>query len=321
MLWRLRSDRLALAASAALALVLAALGTLTLEGARASGVEASLEGRLAVADLRGHALVVVDRGTLEVERRIELPGGPHELVRLPDGRIAPSLEQSGAVALISVDTGSVEIVEVGGEPHGLDVDRGILYVTDRSADAIRRFELEEWRELEPADGGTTPHSVAVMPDGGLAVASAGDDTLSVNGEAVAQLALPETMAISSDGTHIATAGALDGRVVVLHASGSPVLDVYAGRRPVRVAFSPDGSLAAAALSADAAVALIDVDSREVRRIATIGVPDGLAFSLHGRYLYVSDLHEGRVVTLDLGSDAVVAESDIGESAGALLLLD
>ncbi len=320
MLQRLRSDRPALLACAALALVLATFAALSLEGADAS-VGARLEGRLAVADLRGHALVVVDRATLEVDRRIALPGGPHELVRLPDGRIGASLEQRGALALISVDTGSVEIVEVGGAPHGLDVSRGILYVTDRSAGSIRRFELEEWREFEPADGGTTPHSVAVMPDGGLVVASAGADALSLNSEPLARLALPETVAVSTDGTLLATAGALDGRVVVLDATGAAAVDVYAGRRPVRVAFSPDGSLAAAALSADAAVALVEVETGDVRRIHTGGVPDGLAFSSDGRYLHVSDLHEGRVLTLDLEAGLVVAEADVGESAGALMPLD
>lgn len=31
------------------------------------------------------------------------PGGPHELLRLPDGRIVASLEQAGALAVIEID--------------------------------------------------------------------------------------------------------------------------------------------------------------------------------------------------------------------------
>ena len=99
------------------------------------------DGRLIVADLRGDALVVIDLGGAP-PRHIALPGGPHELLRLPDGRIVASLEQAGALAVIEIDSGTVETVVTGGSPHGLGYDAGTLFFTDRDASAVRRLIVD-----------------------------------------------------------------------------------------------------------------------------------------------------------------------------------
>jgi len=52
-----------------------------------------------------------------------------------------------------------------------------------------------------------------------------------------------------------------------------------------------------------------------------GVPDGLAFSADGRWLFVGDLSTGVVSAVDVASGRVAARRDAGASAGALLLLD
>ena len=77
-----------------------------------------LEGRLAVADLRGHALILIDLEDTDTATRLALPGAPHELVELPDGRIVASLPRVGALAIVDI-SGDTEIVGVGGIPHGL----------------------------------------------------------------------------------------------------------------------------------------------------------------------------------------------------------
>ncbi|MGE3962150.1 MAG: YncE family protein [Dehalococcoidia bacterium] len=271
---------------------------------------------LLVADLRGHALLVVDPAHPEDARRIELPGGPHELLRLPDGRVLVSLEQSGALAAVDLATGAVEVVDVGGLPHGLALDGGTVLVTDRSVDAIRRFDLESWRELEAIGSGAWPHAVAVVPSGAVAVTSAEPGSVRVGEVETRVGATTETLAVRADGA-VAAAAATDGIVALVGADGVLLGRWEVGGRPVRVAFSPDGGTLAVALSAGHGVALIE--GERVRRVAVEGVPDGLAFSVDGRIVYVSDVFGGAVTAVDARSGAVRAVMHVGESTGALMV--
>ena len=105
--------------------------------------------------------------------------------------------------------------------------------------------------------------------------------------------IPETVAVSADGTRIATAGALGDAVEVFDPAGNILLRADTAGRPVRVAFGPDGTIAAA-LSAEGAVALVDARGR-FRRVTVGGMPDGLLFDGDGQVLYVSDLETGRLM--------------------------
>lgn len=300
-----------------LAASLSALGALVLFVAASRTGDG--DGRLLVADLRGRALVIVDLARPEELRRIALPGGPHELLELPDGRIVASLEQSGALAVVDLASGEVERIATGGLPHGLALDGTTLYVTDRAVGGVRRFDTGDWSEREPVEAGAWPHAVAVLPGGALAVANASASTLLIGGHERAVSELPETIALAPDGTAVATAGALGGAVEVYALDGSPLRRIAVGGRPVRVAFSPDGRLIAAALSAGASVALIDEDGA-VDHIAVSGVPDGLAFSPDGRWLFVGDVYAGVVTVVDVERRAVAYGLDLGRSAGAMLLV-
>ena len=279
---------------------------------------ASTTDPLLVADLRGHALVIVDPTDPGAARRIPLPGGPHELLRLPDGRVVASLEQSGTLALVDIDTGVVETVDVGGIPHGLALDGETLLVTDREADSVRRFVIDGWREVAPIPVDTWPHAVGVLPGGSLAVASAQHGTLMIGGDVHVTGPVTETLAISSDRTRVATASAFDGTVAVFSASGEFLEHYEVGGRPVRVLFSPDGRTLAVALSAAHAVVLLRDGSG--KRVLVEGVPDGLAFSADGGLVYVSDVFSGGVTAVDTDRSEVVAVLQVGQGTGALLVL-
>ncbi len=300
-----------------LAASLFALGVIVLFAAASRTDEGG--GRLVVADLRGRALIVVDLGGAAEPLRISLPGGPHELLELPDGRIVASLEQSGALVVVDLASGDVERIETGGLPHGLALDGTTLYVTDRAVDGIRRFDTGDWSEREPIESGAWPHAVAVLPDGALAVANASASTLLIGEHERAVSELPETIALAPDGTAVATAGARGGAVEVYDLDGSSLLRIAIGGRPVRVAYAPDGRLIAAALSAGAGVALIDADGA-VAHVAVSGVPDGLVFSPDGRWLFVGDVYAGVVTVIDVERGAVAYSFELGRSAGAMLLV-
>jgi YD repeat-containing protein len=275
---------------------------------------------LLVADLRGHALVIFDLAAPDDARRVALEGGPHELVALPDGRIAVSLEQYGRLALVDLETDAVEYVETGGLPHGLAVDVGTshLLVTDRSIGAVRRFSVETWVEATPLPAAGWPHAVAYSPRGEVVVALASADAIQVDGRRFDAPRLSETVAVAPDG-RIATAGAIDGVVVIFDASGALIERYEVGGRPVRVAFDAAGERLAVALSAAGAVALVERGG--VTWLEVGGVPDGLAFSGDGRWLYASDIFGGRITVVDTARAEVVASWRAGESIGAIMVLD
>jgi sugar lactone lactonase YvrE len=310
-----QADRVSIAAALALVAALALYLWWPL------GTAAAPSGRLAVADLRGRALVLVDLERPGEAQRVPLPAPPHELVELADGRVVASLDRRGALAVVSPDAAAVEFVRTGGAPHGLAIGVGrageTLYVTDRSRDLVRRFSTRDWSEGEPLPAGATPHDVGVLPGGTLAIANAGDSTLQLGGRALAVSALPESIATSD--RRVAVAGAHGGALEVFVADGTLVDRAELGGRPVRVVFDGAGSRLAAALSASGEVALVDAHG-EVRRVSVGGVPDGLAFTADGRWLLAGDLTTGAMWVIDVRSGEVTGRLQVGESTGALLLL-
>ncbi len=274
-------------------------------------------GELIVADLRADELVIVDRGTEAILERISLPGAPHELLSLPDGRTLVSIEQHGLLVAVDVERVVVEQIPVGGVPHGLALDGDTVLVTDRDTDQVRRFEIGSWHERTPITVDRWPHAVAVTATGAIAVAAALADTLTIGDRTHEVSALPETVSLASDGA-IATAGAVGGELHVFAEDGTEELRIFLGGRPVRVLFAPHGELVAVALSAEGAVALVARDGT-VRRVAVPGVPDGLAFNAAGDRLYVSDVVGGGAAVVDTVRAELVSVLDVGTATGALLV--
>ncbi len=228
-----------------------------------------------------------------------------------------SLEQFASIVVVDTRSGGVQTLEVGGTPHGLAVAGDTLYVTDRSVDAIRRFTIGSWAEQPPIAAGAMPHIVASRSDGSLAVVNAADDTLTLGNRAVHVSHVPESIAVAVDG-RVATAGSVGGMVHVFDRLGAAVEEHEVGGRPVRLLYAPSGRVLAVALSADGTIAL--VEDGVVRRVTVGGVPDGLAFSSDGRWLYAGDMYGGAVSLIDVARSRVVERFEGGRSAGALLVL-
>ena len=276
-------------------------------------------GTLLVADLRGDVLVALDLARPDAPRRIALPAGPHELIALGDGRVVASLERAGALAVVDLDSGQVELLEVGGTPHGLALDGGTLLFTDSSADAVRRLRVSDWSELPALRAGADPHALAVG-EGVVAVANAADSTVTLGDRVVTVSDLPEAVATHGTGleARFAVAGAAGGAVEILTAEGLLLGQTVVGGWPVRLRYGPRGEVLAAALSASGVVVLLGDGGG--RRVAVGGVPDGLAFSSDGRWLFVGDLLAGRVSIVDVVEGRVAARWDVGASAGAVILV-
>ena len=203
-------------------------------------------------------------------------------------------------------TGSIGSDAVSGGGPG---PRAVLLIADLRGQALVVVDLER---------AGSPTRIAV-PGGELVIVSAGDDAVRIGDRLLRVSALPETVALSPDGAFVATASALGGDLDLFAVDGTPLMHVALGGRPVRVVFSPSGGQIAVALSANAAVALVDMRGA-VRTVPVPGVPDGLAFDATGRFLFVSDLTQGGVSVIDLAAGRVTGRIAAGESAGALLAL-
>lgn len=303
-----------------LALALLLAWSLPVEAAPYAAPAGSAGRLLAVADLRGHALLILDPAVADAARRIPLPGAPHEIVLLPDGRVVVSLEQSGALAVVDLVTGTVDLVPLGGVPHGLAVRDGVIHVTDRDRGVVRSLRVDGWAEDVPVEAGTWPHAVALLPGGVMAVADAASSALRIGGRAVPTSELPETVAVSPDGTRIVTAGALGDTVEVFDGTGTLLMRAAVGGRPVRVVFSPAGDQIAVALSAEGTIALLD-GRGAVRRVKVGGLPDGLLYD--GDALYAGDLSAGQLTVIDPRSARVVEVLAAGgevRSTGTMIAL-
>jgi hypothetical protein len=221
------------------------------------------------------------------------------------------------LAVVNLETGGIETIEVRGYPHGLLVRDGLLLFTDRDRDELRRLRLDDWSELSPLAAGHWPHAVAALAGGDLVVANAADDTLTLGPRVIAVSAMPETVAVRAGGDRVATAGAMGDSVEVRGADGALLVWADVGGRPVRVAFDPRGERVAAALSATGSVAIVEADG-SVRRVEVGGMPDGLCFDFSGR-LYVSDLTVGRLTAVDVDAGQIEAVyTGAGLSTGAML---
>jgi DNA-binding beta-propeller fold protein YncE len=105
---------------------------------------------------------------------------------------------------------------------------------------------------------------------------------------------------------------------VFDSKGGLLFEVTLGGGPVRVLFLPDGGTIAVALSVAHEVSLVDLDGG-VRSVAVSGVPDGLAFTSDGSWLYASDVYQGALTAIDAEAGQVMATFAVGESSGALLI--
>jgi DNA-binding beta-propeller fold protein YncE len=221
----------------------------------------------------------------------------------------------------------VETVTVGKQPSGMALNKaGTLVLIANRADSSVTVATLTGTQIKVINtitfpAGDEPASVAITPDAKhalvarykankLAVLDIDGDTVTYNKQELPAGLLPYNVQITPDG-HLAlvTAGTPDG-----HVDAMPVYDLTAtpwrvidwvvvGDGPEGLTISPTGQLAVAVLingSAAAknawyyhkgALALLAINGTKVTRVGEVEVgrlPEGVAFSPEGTYLYVAN---------------------------------
>lgn len=143
----------------------------------------SQDGRTLYVALADHDRVrAVDADTGEVHAEIEVPGYPHRLTVLKDGRIAVTSRHAGTLTLVDVERRRVEaVVEVGPDPFGVVESDGSLWVAVGADAELARIALDEpsrvAERIALEDG--APRGLAVTGEGKLLVSHASAGRLSV----------------------------------------------------------------------------------------------------------------------------------------------
>lgn len=79
------------------------------------------------------SLSVLDAGTLKVERRIPMPGGPDDLCFAPDGKLWIALRFASHVGVFDPVTGATDHISVGRSPHGIYISTLLTDAPARTA--------------------------------------------------------------------------------------------------------------------------------------------------------------------------------------------
>jgi DNA-binding beta-propeller fold protein YncE len=98
--------------------------------------------------------------------QLPVPGEPHGLATLADGRLAVTQGRAGEVALLDPHSGAVTAeVATGGEPHMAAAYGDRLFVVDAAGNALVELDPQSATVTRRVAVGTVPESLAVSPDG------------------------------------------------------------------------------------------------------------------------------------------------------------
>ncbi len=260
--------------------------------------------------------------------------GPEGVAIAPDGSFVYAGDtRSHSVSVIETATHRVVgTVRVGSDPRGVAItpDGAFAYAANWSANTVSVIETATKRVVGKVRVSSDPRGVAVTPDGAFVYVAS--DSVSVIGTAgnaiVATIRVgspTEEVAISPDGAFVyvtdffgsCTPGTWFGRcgVSVIETATNSVIDtIRVGRRPLGVAFTPDGAFAYVANRGSNTVSVISTQSRSVvGRVHVGSYPSGVAVTPDGSHVYVTDQFADSVTVIETATNRVLSTVAVGMS--------
>lgn len=302
---------------------------------------------LLVVDKSAGQLVVLGLERGEVEERIDVGYGPHEVVAVsaPDSPTGSPLaivslygdggRPGSELAVVDLQERSVRTISLDpfSRPHGLALVPGTagVLVTVEQDDTVLLVDYPRGQVTGswPVDA-RLPHMVVAAPDGSNGYAS------SITGSGVTRIPLSggepltikvgagaEGIALTSDGSEV-WVGSNDEHEIHVMSDGLDQLDVLPTCRvPIRVTRVGD-SLMAATCYGENLVQLFDLESHEVhanielpgndaRPVGTLSTPDG-------SILYVATTADGKVHEVDVATTTVLRSFEAGTEPDGLALV-
>ena len=251
---------------------------------------AGKSGFILVTDMDGALLVLDSKSNLV--RKIDIGAHPAHVIADSEGRMAYTvLSGESAVAAIDLETGKIEgKISVGSHPHGLRMSRDgkEIYVANMGDNTVSVLSVQEKKEIARIPVGKKPVQVAVMPEGGTVYVSLNDE----NAVAV-----------------------LD---VVHHAV---VKKVPTGNKPVQLFVAGGKLFVANQGSKDSpgnTVTVIDASDNEAVTVIPVGSgPHGVAASLDGKTVFITNVYSDDVSVIDVEKMSVVKTIPVGKGPNGI----
>src|SRR5690606_28201841 len=253
------------------------------------------DGQLAyTANMAGNSLSVIDMGTLEEVRRIDLSeyGKPHGLDVSKDGEHLYVTTEGSRRTVLEIEVATDSIVRVfetgqnGTHMVVLSEDENTAYAANLGNASTTVIDLEAGKVAATLPTGEGTEGIDVSPGGEEVWVSARSGSVAVvdagSNEIVATLpaeGVPIRVKFTPDGKYALVACTQAGEVIVFDvATREPVKSIKAGNGPVGVLVRPDGKQAYVANTGGDDISVIDMSTLEVIKTIPVGdTPDGMAF--------------------------------------------
>lgn len=311
------------------------------------GAIAVAQTHLLVVDKTAGQLLVLSLASGEVEDRIDIGHGPHEVVAVaandsPTGSPVAIVSLYGdgqqpgnRLAVVDLMERSVRHVSLEPylRPHGLALvpDSASVLVTAEQNDTVLLVDYPRGQVTATWQvPGRVPHMVVALGDGSAGYAS------SISGASVARVPLgggevqsaavgagAEGIATTQDGSEVWVGSNEENELHVLSA-GLDMLDVLPTCNvPIRVTRVGE-RLMAATCYGENAVQLFDVESHEVRTTVRLpgsnGRPVGTLATADGARLYVATTADGLAHEIDVANGEVLRSFEAGTEPDGLALV-
>jgi YVTN family beta-propeller protein len=129
-------------------------------------------------------------------------------------------------------------------------------------------------------------------------------------------AQPERIALTPDGTHAYISNLGDGTMSVLDVAQAKITTTFMlGSLPFNPLVSADGQTLYVDVMLDNHIAVISTLSNEITRTIPVDSPNGLAFSLDNKSLYVTSAFAGTVEEISIDSGMTTKTLNVGGLPG------
>jgi len=302
-------------------------------------------------------IVVIDPSRAEVVRRIPVgkrprglrlsldekllyvaqSGSPRAGPGVDASKLPPADRAADGVGVIDLAAGArVRTLPGGQDPETFDLSRDgkYLYVSNEETAEMSVLDVSNGKILKRVPVGEEPEGVTVRPDGRRVYVTSeeegtivGVDTATLKPVASVMTGKrPRSIVFARDGRTAFVTNELDATVSVVDTDTHRVLQQIAipgseqlPARPMGAAVSPNGSQLYVSTGRGRAVAVIDVEKRElVRMIEGVGTrPWGIVISRDGKRLYTANGPSDDVSIIDLATAKVTHRIQVGGSPWGL----